>query len=372
MTNFSPQTLKKYSARPTLCFDQAGIQNFMVQVQRLGKKYRTEFLSPAKALPHPTMFKMIADHLAGFDVSNPAELKRTLKYAATVYSLDWKSQPWKKNQLPKPRPGQTFFASTEDFSVFQQMAKESFLHSGLRLDPFSVMPAPLRRTAGPVSRFGRSADEVMSFLSKEKPARFGLHLHLGGEQNQSAHYLAMARGACRLAKKSGGRLDYLNLGGGLAAFDLASLEQLLIRLRKIVPRSTRLIFEPGRLFSERFGYAVGRVESVRVGQPTQYRLSLSRECHLRWGRPVLCEIPVMSQAAAEFLFMGSSSFESDQILQLELSQGHFSLQVGDPVVFGHVAGYCVAWNKSFNGIPTARVEFFKKSVPRTRRGKKSR
>lgn len=360
MTITSLKTLAKKSPSPMLCFDQDAIQGFMRQMKLLGKKYRVEFLSPMKSFPHPTMFKMVASSLSGFDVSNPVELKQALKYSAAIYSLDWKSQPWRKGLLPKSHRASQFLASTEDFSVFEKMGEEPRLRRGLRLDPFSIIPARLCRSLAPSSRFGRSSHEVISFLRTAKPDRFGLHLHLGSEKNKTEHYLAMARGACEIAKKSGCRLDYLNLGGGLASFDLQSLEQLLIQLRKGVPKSVQLIFEPGRLFSERFGYALGRVESIiHTGLATQYRLNLSQECHLRWGRPVLCEIPVATKKKMKthFLFAGPSSLESDKILQIEILQGILSLQVGDPVIFGHIAGYCVAWNRSFNGIPAAKIQF---------------
>jgi diaminopimelate decarboxylase len=207
------------------------------------------------------------------------------------------------------------------------------------------------------SRFGASANEwrALERAVAASPQPFiGYHLHHGLQRNTATDYLRIADAALALAKAWGTPLQRLNLGGGLATLSLTEVEALLERLRRKVPRETRLVFEPGRLIAEGAGFAAGRVVAVRrQGKRWKCVLDLSRECHLRWSGGKALE---MGKVAVEL--SGPTCFEGDSLGQARLAGVP---AVGEIILFGDISGYSLAWNTSFNGIAPARVSFLNRA-----------
>ena len=317
----------------------------MVHLKSLSEETGCIFLMAVKAFPEPRVLAMARRYLQGFDVSNPAELR----LVASVRGMIWWTNPagTAKDRLRR-RNVVRVCESPEQIPRRGTYA--------IRLNTDSVLGSEVR------SRFGVRIGDLNIFRSMIalNPRGFsGFHMHHGWQKNRVVDYVRLAHAAVRLSKKLDIPLPFLNLGGGFGEFSPRELASMVRRVRKIVPESTKLVFEAGRFLSTGSGFAVGRVMNIRTqGRTTTCALDLSASIHLQWSKPSLVWMaPVGSRKTREIEFVGPTCFEGDRIGKFWVSGGELS--VGARVLFSGVVGYSVARNQAFNGRDKAKVRFIR-------------
>ena len=366
MFSFAERYAENY-AGPRLLFSRAVLRERMRFLAGLEKRYGAMFLMAVKSGPHPSLLELSRLHLSGFDVSNHNE------YSLLSDSLDSKAVFLTAPTLPGGlddflSKGNELCVMLESREQFKQLIENKQpLDFGLRLDSVSLLKRTDRNDgmSYPGSRFGFSVRDVRllgSILSASSKHRFrGFQIHHGGEQNTFQTYVTLAEETMRLTSELAVELEYLDLGGGLHTLGCDGLENLLLRLREIVPSETRLVFEPGRFLTQHAGCAVARVESISLRDgATNCAIDLSKDCHLRWSSPELIVPEERNAPDTVVRIFGPTCAEGDFLGQFAVQMwgGRKSLfQPGNLLLFGNVTGYSVAWNTGFNGVAPAGTVF---------------
>jgi diaminopimelate decarboxylase len=222
----------------------------------------------------------------------------------------------------------------------------------------------VRLADGPDSRFGVDPVELAAVSAAGAGRVRALHVHGGPLATAPSTVVARARRACEAAAAAGLELEQLDLGGSLHGFALdrptsgqATLGEVLAAARAAVPAGVRLVFEPGRLWSEGAGFACGQVLAARtLGGRAARVLDLSRLCHLRWSTPRLVAPPPRPGASVDVTLLGATCCEDDLVGDVRIPPEHLaSLDVGARVVLAGVGGYAAGWNRGFAGVPAAQV-----------------
>lgn len=352
---------------PALVFDLRVVEKRLVRLAELQEAYGCRFLMAAKAFRAPAVYELAARHLAGFDVSNAAE------YAELPASLEGRHVSLTDPAFAGDEvPGLTTKGNSLCVVLDTPGQRERLEAVGtevafsIRLASTSFAPPGTR--AGPLpdgaSRFGiaatqRDALRAMTRCSRHRFA--GFHLHHGYGGNVADNYLEMASGCMALVRELGVEISALDLGGGLHRVPEAELPDLLGGLREIVPRSIELFFEPGEVLARGAGFAIARVESVKERTDGYvYTLDLSAPWHLHWSKPVLLQDerdPGEAAREVSAWMFGPTCSEHDFLGEFKVpaprERGPFA--PGDLVTFGSISSYSVSCNRSFNGIPPARL-----------------
>jgi len=382
------------SVVPQLVFDMRALRRNFLSLEKIAANTGARFLFAVKSFPSAEILVLAQAHLGGFDVSNATEVD--LVRSATRGGGDAKAcamslfqpcsdamalQPLDAWVEEKARAGSPLIVSCESASqvaslqdcygehvrISVRINSPSLLASADRGDPLS--PGFLW------SRFGAwgGVDELRDCVLAAGTSFEGFHLHHGFPRaNGPGEYTAFARAAASLARDLGVSLPCVNFGGGLSRFSNDDLGALVGKLREGLPPETRIVFEPGRLLTRDAGFAVGHVRTARtVRIPTTdgavTRLvrvvSLSRSCHMKWSNPALLGAFARAQTVrspVRLEVVGPTCYEDDVLASVALAtpvaENEF-LPAGSSIAFGGITGYSVAWNTSFNGIPSAMVRF---------------
>jgi diaminopimelate decarboxylase len=352
---------------PTLVFDLRRIRERMQRLAELGDRHRCRFLMAAKAFRSQVVYRLAADLLGGFDVSNASE------YAELPAGLGGKlvsfTNPVLRGEdlVGLRSKGNSLVVFLDALSQLESLrALREEVDFGIRLastcfvEPHAGSRPPPRKQ----SRFGVEATDdsaLRALLAAPRHRFLGFHLHHGYGGNPAQAYVRMARGSLELARSLGATLRLLDLGGGLQRVPESELAPMLEELRRVVPESIELVFEPGELLTMGCGFALARVEvSKRRSDAYVCTLDLSAAWHLHWSRPALLAGDRREGSRQHSVaFYGPTCSEHDFVGEFATAAGpgREPFRPGDIVCFEGISGYSVSCNGSFNGVPPARVVF---------------
>jgi diaminopimelate decarboxylase len=361
---------------PALVFDLGVMRERMERARDAARTNGVELLYAVKSFPQPEAIELAAKHLDGLDVAGPEEQAAALELAPTNLSVTW--------------PGDLYLPTLTALASRHRVT--AVCESLAQLQGAASIPGvtlALRLSSDDESRFGIAPNALADMLrGLEAPVRErirALHMHGGPLATSPATVGGRARRACDAAAAAGIALEQLDLGGSLHGFAIAHatsgqslLADALAAARAAVPRSVRLLFEPGRLWTEGAGFAVGHVLAGRdpmahvgttaddvshVGRANDSRsrttrvLDLSRLCHLRWSTPrLVAPPPKPNEPRVAVTLLGATCCEDDVIGDALVPPEHLpSLAIGSRVILAGVTGYAAGWNRAFAGVPAARV-----------------
>jgi diaminopimelate decarboxylase len=333
---------------PALVFDLGVMRDRMERARAAARAAGVELLYAVKSFPQPEAIALAADHLDGLDLAGPEEQQAALALALapTRISVTWPGD--------HARPTLAALAARHRVTAVCE--------SLIQLQSAASIPGvtlALRLASDPESRFGIAPDDLRAVAT---PLRIrALHVH-GGPLATSPSTLAQrARRACDAAAAAGIALEQLDLGGSLHGFAIANatsgqalLADAFAAVRAAVPAEVRVLFEPGRLWTEGAGFAVGRVLAAREHARV---LDLSRLCHLRWSTPrLVAPPPKPNEPRVRLTLLGATCCEDDVIGDALVPPEHLpALAVGARVILAGVTGYAAGWNRAFAGVPAAQV-----------------
>lgn len=202
------------------------------------------------------------------------------------------------------------------------------------------------------SRFGLMPDELAALSSEEKGAVSALHFHHSFEAKGDDLFVQLFdRVVALLGLFPAGNIQRLNLGGGWGRVSSESWRWA----RSRTPSSITLMIEPGRRWTQHAGWAFSSIDRIVTKSNGLIFLEgiLSPGAHLRWAFPGDVTLVRRGQdpkrLEGSFFWASRTCWEGDR---LHLFDGCREIAIGDTIVFSGVPGYALAWNHSFNGIPT--------------------
>lgn len=362
---FSLLSLSKKSG-PSLIFSLARVEERMTFLQSLENTYDCHFLMAVKSFPAKPVIKLAAKYLSGFDISNESELKLISNYKfrklISITGPSYMPENFLLNKNARAR-GKIIFNCDhiEQYRSLMKIQGQQKYVIRLNSDSFLCKKNIL-------SRFGICADRLnlMSQMLKERQHNFlGFHFHSGWQNNQSSDYVCLAEAAVRLSKKIKRPIDLLNLGGGFGNFSEREITSMIKKVRRVIPKKTKLFFEAGRFLSQNAGFAIGHIQKT-FEMSNQYYivLDLSKDCHLQWSQPrVLSVNENLSLEKKMVSFCGPTCSEIDILGKLDCidfeNLSNDKKVIGLPIFFSNISSYSMARNHSFNGIQKARVHFIK-------------
>ena len=330
--------------RASLVFELGAIARTMQRVAAAARAATIVPLFAMKSFPHAAVRALAAEHLAGFDVASPAELRDAP--AGSIVSIADPSGA----AIAIERAGRVIACceTVEQVRAAPPGAEIAIRVSASLTGRDPAVGAVLEGSGRRRSRFGIETREALAELARAAAGRrVGLHVHHGPVVATTAErFVATARAALALADFEPAFLD---LGG--AWHGIADLAAAFADVRAALPRALELIVEPGRLYSEGAGFASGRIVATRALADRGLRVSdLSRICHLRWSPVDLVAPPPRTGEGRPVLFVGPTCFEEDVI-------GEWSVdaRVAGRIVLRDVTGYALAWNTAFGGVSPAEV-----------------
>lgn len=373
--------IEKQTTGASLIFDLSKIESNMLHLKRLEKVYNCKILMATKSFPNIKVINLAHKHLSGFDISNINEFKLIPK--KLLSKVLWISSPAlsiAKIIKPIKSTKANFIFSVNSEDQIKELHRVKNCKYTIRLDTSSFLNTNSKFRIH--SRFGFNSDDpqkILDVISKSKNHFIGFHFHHGFEQNTIRDYVKMAKVAYKLSQQIKIPIKYINLGGGLVHLNEKDLNQLLFEIRKFLPRSIILVFEPGRFLSKNAGFAVGHCISILQRADKHYicTLDLSRTSHLMWSYPYLLTTnpKIKSKNNLKIEFVGPTCYEFDRIAEI-YEDNHQNSSIlskykkGSVIIFSNISGYSVAWNRSFNGIPNANILFFNSNKQQRERTKK--
>lgn len=337
----------------TLVFDAAQIAANMQRVAEAARAARITPLFAMKSFPHPHIVALAAAHLGGFDAASAGELAQ-LPAGSLVSIVD----PSGLAALAPAHDARRIIVGCE--TVDQVRSAPAHADIAIRIsasitgrDP--AVGAILDGTGHRRSRFGlEHADDIAALHDAALQdavgdRRVGLHVHHGPVTATSAdRFIASARAAVERARFTP---SFIDLGGAWHGIGIDRIADAFAEIRAALP-DVEIFVEPGRLYVEDAGFAVGRTRVVReVGDRLLVTCDLSRVCHLRWSQVELVARAPHPGEGRKVLVVGPTCYEEDVLGEWIVEPGH----VGERIVLRNVSGYAVAWNTSFGGVPAADV-----------------
>lgn len=372
----TPAVVKAARARPdgpALIYDLGVVAGRMKAARTAAQAAGVELLYAVKAFPVPAAIALACEHLDGLDVAGPDEQALLLgadrpdgpsSLAAGRAAASACDVPPTSVSVTWPgdvdRARLAMIAARHRVTVVCETAAQLAAAAEVRGATLAI-----RLRSDEASRFGVPAEELRE-LAAAVPGRVrALHVHGGPLVTAPARVGERARAVWAVAAAAGIELAQLDLGGSLHGFVIdrptsgqSTVADAFAAARAAVPAGVRVIFEPGRLWSEGAGFAAGRVLATRmVGERMACVLELSRLAHLRWCTPRLVAPPPRAGAPRLGVELwGASCCEDDRIDDAWVPVEHAgALAVGEQVVLAGVTGYAAAWNRGFAGVPAARV-----------------
>jgi ornithine decarboxylase len=359
------RALSRLTDGPTLMFDREVIAARLAAVRAAAHAVGVQALFAVKACPLPEVLSLVAEQFDGLDVAGPEEQAMARIAPTTIISVTWPGDT-DPSRLMALAARHRVIAVCETASQLAAAASVPEVELAVRLSVSALVdeeaPGGLRLGDRHASRFGVAPDELRVLREFGGDRLRALHLHGGPLATSPARLAKLATAALAAAESAGIALARLDLGGSLHGFALdaptagqATLADALAAVRAVVPSSIELAIEPGRVIVDGAGFAVGRVLASRaIGGRETRTLSLSRLCHLRWSSPRLVSPPPRAGEGVPLTLLGATCCEDDVIADA-LVPADAVPAVRDRVVLSAVSGYAAAWNRSFAGVPAARI-----------------
>jgi diaminopimelate decarboxylase len=371
--------------RATLVFDARQLASNMQAVAVAASASNITPLFAMKSFPHSRVLELARAALAGFDAASVDELRVALATADSergrIISIADPSGQAIAHASADRRVRGVLRVIVACESAEQVCAAPAHADIALRVsasitgrDP--AVGAILDGTGHRRSRFGVSTASELRALrdaaldsggaaNREGAVtrRVGLHVHHGPVTATSAErFVASAKAAIELARSAGIEPAFIDLGGAWHGIGIANIGDAFAQIRAGIDdvmgadrHRIEILVEPGRLFVEGAGFAVGPTHGVRdLGDGrVLVTTGLSRICHLRWSQVELVARAPHPGAGVKAIVVGPTCYEEDVVGEWIVEPR----EIAERVVVRNVSGYAVAWNKSFGGVDAADVVF---------------
>jgi diaminopimelate decarboxylase len=234
-----------------------------------------------KANSNLSLLRALVNKGAGLDIVSGGELARALRVGCPAKRIVYASVGKTDREIEEAlRKGILFFnvESLPELENINRIAARlgKKAQVAIRINPDVEPKTHKYITTGKLTnKFGidlRSAEQIFLMRRAFKDVRIsGLHIHIGSQITEPRPYIAAISkitGFIDRLKKSGVKLEYLNIGGGLGiVYDKETPQTADIFAKRILPllRKTglKIIMEPGRFIVGNAGILVTKVLYVK-------------------------------------------------------------------------------------------------------------
>lgn len=293
---------------PTLVYETNKIKENIDYYNGLKKEFELDYLFPVKAFPNSKILSIFKAKGFGFDVSNRNELK-----------------------LIDDKKGV--------FLMYSDPTNKIKNKNGIRINIYGKYIK---------SHFGDIVDGNKSYEI--------VHLHVAESKNKFV--LEEILKSIRTVNYT--NVKILNIGGGYEELSYQQLRNFISKVKLFIPKSVKLIMEPGSIWFKNSGYLITRVTNINNLRNIKYvYLSASKVLHLNWSVPKIyyVELPKKNilNKMQNFVFCGSTCYEKDIFCTYK---SKINIKENTKIIFSEIESYSYSWNSSFNGIAKAKVYFY--------------
>jgi len=282
----SLETISEHFTTPFHIYDEQGIRDTCEQLKAAfsGVKYFKEYYA-VKALPNPTILRLMKEIGFGFDCSSTAELVLSRQAGAAPEDIMFTSNNTSHNDFREAAANGGCILNLDDISLLDKVPELP------ELICFRYNPGEKRTGNGIIgnpieSKYGVSHEQIVEAYrsAKSKGAtRFGLHTMLASNELNCEYMVQTAQMLLELITEISNELDitfeFINIGGGLgipyepgvAALDLPTMGKeitdLLIDFELKHGYQPALYMESGRFITGPHGVLITKA----INQKAIYR-----------------------------------------------------------------------------------------------------
>jgi diaminopimelate decarboxylase len=234
-----------------------------------------------KANSNLALLKSLVDKGAGLDIVSGGELFRALKVGCPAKRIVYASVGKTDAEIEEAIKKEILFFNVESSAELEninRIAKRlgKITNVALRINPDVEPKTHKYITTGKLTnKFGidfKSAGQILLLRRALSNVRIcGLHIHIGSQITDSAPYVAAINKMVAFIgklRKSGVRIEYLNIGGGLGIIYDKETPQTADKFAgKILPllkkTGLKVIMEPGRFIVGNAGILVAKVLYIK-------------------------------------------------------------------------------------------------------------
>lgn len=293
---------------PTLIYDINMIKENINYYNDLKKEFKIDYLFPVKAFPNKKILEIFKKNCFGFDVSNKNELS-----------------------LIDDKKG--------TFIMYSDSTNEIQNKNGIRINIYGEHIK---------SHFGITDDSRKSYEI--------VHLHVAESKNK----FVLEEMIKNIRTINYDDVKILNIGGGYEELSYQQLRDFIYKIKTIIPKTVKLILEPGSIWFKNSGYLVTKVKKINNLRNIKYvYLNASKELHSKWSIPKIYYVESSEGNSLNniqnYVFCGSTCYEKDIFCTYK---SKIDIKENTKIIFNEIESYSYSWNSSFNGIEKAEVYFY--------------
>jgi len=311
---------------PFHIYDEQGIRETGRQLQQAFSEVAgfREYYA-VKALPNPSVLRIMADLKFGFDCSSIAELVLARQAGGRGEDIMFTSNNTSLAEFIEAQADGGCILNLDDISLIDKVPKMPELvcfryNPGAARSGNSIIGTPSE------AKYGVSHEQIFTAFEKARARgakRFGLHTMLASNERDSAYMVQTAHMLLELAAQIGQTLDlqfeFINIGGGLgipyrpdeAAFDVELLGQeihtLLQKFSEQHGYQPEIYMESGRYITGPHGVLVTRAINRKDTYRTYIGVDASMSALMR---------PGMYNAYHHIDVLGKSSGPQDPVVDV--------------------------------------------------------
>jgi len=234
-----------------------------------------------KANSNLSLLKALVDKGAGLDIVSGGELERALRVGCPAKRIVYASVGKTDREIEDAIKLGILFFNVESLSELENIDRiagrlREVTNIAIRINPDVEPKTHKYITTGKLTnKFGidfLSARQIFLMRKVFVNVRItGLHIHIGSQITEARPYIAAISKIVRFIaelKKSGVKLEYLNIGGGLGiVYDNETPQTAQLFAKRVIPllvkTGLKIIMEPGRFIVGNAGILVTKVLYVK-------------------------------------------------------------------------------------------------------------
>ena len=269
--------IAKKVGTPFYLYSYKTITEHLIKIERAFASVKPLVCFAMKANDNLAVIKTLANQGAGFDIVSLGELRKALMVGADPQKIVFASVGKTEEEITEAINAKILLFNVESLPELEEINRVASnlnqkIRVALRINPDVAAATHAKITTGTLkNKFGidlATARKIMKSHAKFTNIRFsGLHVHIGSQITTSKPFINALKRVVEFIdqlKKDGIRLEYLDIGGGLAAIykdeKVQSAQDFANAVLPILQKSAlKIIMEPGRFIVANAGIFVTKV-----------------------------------------------------------------------------------------------------------------
>jgi len=321
-----------------------------------------------KANPHPDIIKIFIKLGCGFDVASANEMKQVLSLGAKPEKIIFANTIKSAKDIEEAHKNNVNLMTFDNEAELYKIAK----HAPGTEVLLRIKVPNVGSTVELSLKFGADPSQAIFLLGKAKSLRLypkGVCFHVGSQCLNVENYIQALEISSMIfseARKVGINLTMLDIGGGfpIRHFDRdehVMLKQMAKHIRKkmkrLFPKETIFIAEPGRFFAGPAGTLVTQVVGRSYRNDRNYYY-LNDGVYADFSGIIFdhCKYEYKTLRRGQRFLSALAGPTCDSLDTISLSEDLPELEVGNIVYVRNIGAYsCASAVPNFNGFPPAKI-----------------